>query len=110
MMTFVSKKNAKVTQHDPDFEKSDVRDDDKHLEVNYGPILAVNVAKNNACICQSENVLEGHTRSWSTFSFAPFYSNCPRQQRIYNRCDQVDLQNLKLGQEIYIDPCDININ
>ena len=53
--------NAKVTQHDPDFKNSDVGDDEENLEAPHHPIRAVNVAKNNACIFQSKNVLEGHT-------------------------------------------------
>ena len=80
--------NAKVTQHDPDYENSDVGDDEEHLEAPHRPILDVNVAKNNACICQSKNVLEGHTSSWPCSSFSPFYSNFPKQLIIFNRCDQ----------------------
>ena len=38
-------------------------DYEENLEAPHHPILAVNVAKKNACICQSKNVLEGHT--WS---------------------------------------------
>ena len=54
---------SKVTQHDPDYKNSDEVDDEEHLEAPNCPILAVNVANNNAYICQNENVLEGHTRS-----------------------------------------------
>ena len=54
--------NAKVTQHDPDFVNADEGDDEEHLEAPDCPIIAANVAKNNSHICQSENVLEGHTR------------------------------------------------
>ena len=53
--------NAKVTQHDPYFENFDVVDDEENIESHHHPILAVNVANNNTCICQRENVLEGHT-------------------------------------------------
>ena len=63
--------NAKVTQHDPDFENYIVGDDEDHLEAPHRPILAVNVSNNNAHIFQSENVIEGHTRSWPRSSFAP---------------------------------------
>ena len=55
--------NAKVTQHDPDFENGDVGDDEDNLEAPHRPILSVNVTKNNDHICQSENLLEGRTRS-----------------------------------------------
>ena len=88
------RENAKVTQHYPGFENDDIGDDGKHLEAHHRPILDVNVAKNNACIYQSENVIEGHTRSWSRSYFAPFDSNCPKQQIIFNRCYQVDLKTL----------------
>ena len=86
--------SAKVTQHDPDSENSDVGDDEEHLEAPHRCIIAVNVAKNNAFICQSKNVLEVHTRSWPRSSFAPFDRNCPKQRRIFNCCDRVDLQTL----------------
>ena len=86
--------NAKVTQHDPDFENSDVGDDEEHLEAPHRPIIAVNVAKKNARINQSKNVLECHTRYWPRSSFSSFDSNCPKQQRIFNRYDQVDLKRL----------------
>ena len=56
--------NAKVTQLDQDFENANEGDDEEHLEAPNHPILALNTAKNNACICQNKNVLEGHTRSW----------------------------------------------
>ena len=68
--------NAKVIQHDPDFENSDEVDDEEHLEAPHRPILAVNAAKNNDCICRIENVLEGHTRFRRCSSFTPFDSNC----------------------------------
>ena len=55
--------NDKVTQHDPDFENGDVGDDEENLEAPHRPILYVNVTKNNDHIFQSENVLEGRTRS-----------------------------------------------
>ena len=103
-------RNAKVTQHDTDFENDAVGDDEEHLEAPHCPILDINVAKNNACISQSENVLEVHTRSRPRSLFSPLDSNCPKQQRIFNCCDQVDLQTLKCGQELYTDPCGININ
>ena len=54
--------NAKVTQHYPEFENADEGDDKEHLEAPDCTIIAANVAKNNSHICQSENVLEGHTR------------------------------------------------
>ena len=88
--------DPKVTQHDPDFENSNEGDDEEHLEAPHLPILAVNVAKNNFCIRQSKNLLEGHTRSRPSSSFYPFDSNCPKQRIIFNICDQVDLQTLKL--------------
>ena len=53
---------------------------------------------------------EGHTRSRPRSSFAPFDSNCPKQRIIFNGCDQVDLQTLKLRQELYTYPCGIKIN
>ena len=104
------RENAKVNQHDRYFENADVGDDEEHLEAPHRPILAVNVAKNNACIRQRKNVLKGHTRSWPRSSFALFDSNCPKQQRIFNFCDKVDLQILKCGQELYTVPRGININ
>ena len=102
--------NAKVAQHDPNFENADEGDDEEHLEAPHRPILAVNVSNNNARIRQSENVLEGHTRSRPRSSFVPFDRNCRKQRIIFNRCYQVDLQTLKRGQELYTDPCGININ
>ena len=72
-------KNARVTQHDPDFENDNVGDDEDHLEAPRQPVIDVNVANNNARICQSENVLEVHTRSQPRSSFAPFDRNCPKQ-------------------------------
>ena len=90
--------NAKVTQHDPDSKNSDVGDDEEHLEAPHHPILSVNVTKNNACICQSKNVLEGHTRSRPRNYFPPFDSNCPKQQRIFNFYDQVDLKILNTNK------------
>ena len=53
--------HTKVTQHYPDFENANVGDDGENIEAPHRPILAVNVAKNNACIYQRKNVLEGHT-------------------------------------------------
>ena len=64
--------NAKVTQHDPKFENVEEGDDEEHLDSPRRPILAVNVVKKIAHICQSENVIEGHTRSRPCSSFAPF--------------------------------------
>ena len=81
------RENAKVTQHDPDFGNANVGGDEEHLEAPHCPILAINVTKNNACNRQSKNVLEGHTRSRPHSSFAPFDSNCPKQQIIFNHCD-----------------------
>ena len=43
-------------------------------------------------------------------SLSPLDINCPKQQRIFNRCDQVDLQTLECVQELYTDPRGININ
>ena len=43
-------------------------------------------------------------------SFSPLYSNCPKQWRIFNCCDQVYLQTIKRGQELYTDPRGISIN
>ena len=48
--------------------------------------------------------------SWPRSSFSPLDINCPKQQRIFNRCDQVDLQTIERGQELFIDPQGININ
>ena len=87
--------NAKVTQHDPDFENTDEGDDEEHLEAPHHPILAVNFAKNNDRIRQREKLPGGHTRSRPCSSFAPFDSNCPKQRTIFNHCDQVDLQTLE---------------
>ena len=64
----------------------------------------------NARIFQSKNVIEVHTRSRPRSSFATFDSNCPKQRRISNRCDQVDLQTIEHRQEIHTDTCGININ
>ena len=102
--------NAKVNQHDPDFKNADVGDDEEHLESPHRPILSANDTNNNDCICQSENLFEGHIRSRPRSSFATFDSNCPKQQRIFNPCDQVYLKTLKRGQELYTDPRGININ
>ena len=104
------RENAKVTRHDPDFENADVGDDEEHLESPNRPILAVNLANNNTRIFQSKNVLEGHTGSWPRSSLAPFDSSCPKKRRIFNCYDQVDLETIERGQEIYTDPCGININ
>ena len=103
-------RNAKVTQHDTDFENNAVGDDEEHLEAPHCPILDINVAKNNACISQSENVLEVHTRSRPRSLFSPLDSNCPKQQRIFNCWDQIDLQTLECVQELYTCPRGININ
>ena len=91
--------NANVTQHDPYFENAEEGDDEEHVEAPNNPIISVNVAKNNDCIRQRKNVLEGHPRSRPRSSlFAPFDSNCPKQRRIFNCCDKVDLQTLERGQ------------
>ena len=102
--------NAKVTQHDSDFKNDNVGDYEEHIEAPHFPILDVNVASNNSCIRQRENLLKGHTRSPPQSSFVPFDSNCPKQRRIFNRCDQVELHTLERGQELYRDPLGININ
>ena len=102
--------NDKVTQHDPDFENADEGDDEDNLEAPRHPIIAVNFAKNNACVRQIENILEGRTRSRPHSSFAPFDSNCPKQQIIFNFCDQIDLQTIQRVKELYTDTCGININ
>ena len=102
--------NSKVTQHYPYFRNADVGDNEDHLEAPHRPILAVNVEKNNAHIFQSKNVLEGHTRFQPRSSFSPFDSNCPKQRRIFNFCDQVDLQTIERGKGLYTGPCGININ
>ena len=102
--------NAKVTQYDPDFENANEGDDEEHLEAPHRPILAVEFSNNNDRNCQRENLLEVHTRSRPRSSYAPFDSNCPKQRRIFNRCDQVDLQTLERRQELYTDPRGININ
>ena len=101
--------NAKVTQHYPDLKNAFEGDDEEHLESPHLPILSVNLAKKNDCICQSENVLEGHTRSRPRSSYAPFDRNC-QKKIIFNHCDQVDLQSLERGQELYTYPLGININ
>ena len=75
------RENAEVTQHDPDFEKSDVGDDEEHLEAPHCTIIAVNVANNNAHILQRKNLLEVHTRSWSRSSFPPFDRNFPKKTK-----------------------------
>ena len=69
------RENAKVTQHDPDFENAN---DKEHLEAPHRPIIAVNAVKNNARICQRLNVLKGYTRSRPRYSFTPLDSNCPK--------------------------------
>ena len=93
--------NAKVTQHDPEFENADEGDNEEHLESPHIPILDVNFTKNNARICHSESVLKSHTGYQPRYSFYPFDRNCTKQQRILNSCDQVDLQTLEHGQELY---------
>ena len=65
--------NAKVIQHDPDFENADYED---HIEAPHCPSHSVNSVKNNARIFQSKTVLEGYTRYWPHSSFAPLDSNC----------------------------------
>ena len=56
-----NEENAKVTQHYPYLENANVGDDEENTEAPHRPIVAVNVAKNNAFIYQRKNVLEGHT-------------------------------------------------
>ena len=102
--------NAKVTQHDIGFKDDDEGNNEYHIESTHPPILAVNITKNNAHICHNKNLLKGHKRSQPRSSFPPFDINCPKQQIIFNSCDQVDLQNLERGQKIYTYPCEININ
>ena len=103
-------KNTEVTQHDPDFENENVGDDEEHLEAPHCPILVVNVTSNNDRIRNIANLLEVHTRSRPHSSFAQFDRNCPKQQIIFNRCDKLDLKTLKRGQELYTDPCGIDID
>ena len=88
------RENAKVTQHDPYFKTSDVGDDEEHIEAPHQPILAVNVSNKNTHIHQSETLLKVHTRYRPCSSFTQFYSNCPKQQIIFNHCYQVDLKTL----------------
>ena len=104
------RKIHKVTQHDPYLENADEGDDEDHFEAPHSSILSVNVAKNNYRILQRKNVLEGHTRSWPHSSFAPFDSNCSKQQIISNFCDKLDLQTLERGQKLYTYPRGITIN
>ena len=68
-------KNTKFTQHDPNFENAN---DEEHLESLHRPILAVNSVKND-CICQSENVIEGRSRSMCRYSFPQLDRNCQKQ-------------------------------
>ena len=42
--------------------------------------------------------------------FYPLDSNCPKQRRIFNFCNQVDLKTIKLRKELYTDPRGIKIN
>ena len=102
--------NDKVTQHDPGFENNNEGDDEEHLEAPHHLILAINIAKKNDRICQSKNLLEGHTRTWHRSSYLPLDINCPKQRRIFNCCDQVDLQTIEHRQELYTYTCGININ
>ena len=102
--------NVKITQNDPEFENSNEGDGGEHLEYPHPPPLAKNVANNHACICHNKNVLEGHARYWPCSSFTPYNSKFSKQRRIFNLCEQVDMQTLKRGQELYTDPCGISIN
>ena len=86
--------NVKIAQRDPEFENDNEGDGVEHLESNHCPPLAVNVANNNYHIRHNENVLEGHARSPPPSSLAPYDSNCPKQLRILNCCEQVNLQTL----------------
>ena len=73
--------NAKFTQHDPDFENAHGGDDEEHIEAPHHLILDLNVTKNNACISQIKNILEGHTRSRPCSSISPLDSNCPKKTK-----------------------------
>ena len=42
------RENAKVTQHDTKFKNADEGEYEEHLEAKHSPILAVNIANNNA--------------------------------------------------------------
>ena len=102
--------NLKITQHDPGFENANEGDNGEHLESTHFPPLALNVANKNSCICHSNNLLQGHERSWPCYLFDPHDNDCTIQRRIINRCDQVYLQTLGHIQELYTYPCDINTN
>ena len=71
--------NSKVTQHDPDFENADEGYDEDNFEAPRPPIIAVNVANDNAKFCQSKTLLKVYTRYQPRSSFAPFDSNCTKQ-------------------------------
>ena len=102
--------NAKITQHYLDIENADVGDDEEHLEATHLPIIYVNGANKNSSTRQRKNVLKVHTRSRPCSSCSPFDRNCPKQLRIFNSCDKVDLKSLKHSKELYTDPRGININ
>ena len=70
--------NAKVTQHDPDYENADEGDNEENLKAPHCTLLDANVTNNSSRICQRKNVLEGHTMSRPCSSFSPFDSNCPK--------------------------------
>ena len=102
--------NAEVTQNDPDFENKDEVDDEENIELPHHPIIALNFAKKDACICQRNNLLKGHKNSRPRSSFSTIDVNCPKKQIILNCCDEVDLQTLKRVHKLYTDPRGININ
>ena len=73
-MKIVSDKLLK-SPNSPDLENANVGDDEENLEAPHSPIIFVDIEINNARICQCENLLKGHTRSWPRSSFALFDSN-----------------------------------
>ena len=68
------RENAKVTQHDPEFENANGED---NIEAPHRPIISVNIKK--TYIFQGKNLLEGRTRTWPRPSFDTLDSNCPKQ-------------------------------
>jgi hypothetical protein len=44
------------------------------------------------------------------YSFSPINTNCENSARIFNSCQQVDLNTLERGQELYMDPRGIDVN
>ena len=78
------RENSKGSQHDPEFENA-------NLEAPYCPILAVNFIKSTLLFVREKiysKVIQG---SWPCCSFSPLDINCPKQRRIFNPCDRVDL-------------------